>query len=171
VPQWVAEYAWALAPEGRFQGPKIALWIWIRSFAAKGHIRFCNVACTLCVGLCAFSELYSAAAIALDRFAPSWERLLGWFLFLLPIELIVALILLFIRKYGRLGFNLTALNILLYAGFLVVDLFAGNATHVDKNDWLMMGLWAVFFAGVLFSARFILAGSGNHSPQGLKPVF
>jgi uncharacterized membrane protein len=79
-------------------------------------------------------------------------------LFLLPIELIVALILLFKHKNGRLGFKLTALNLLLYAGFIVVDLFAGHFP-VDKGDWLFMGLWAIFFATVLFSTRFFQAGS------------
>jgi hypothetical protein len=122
-------------------------------------IRIRNVACALCLSLCAFAELYSAGATALDRFAPSWERVLGWFLFLLPIELIAALILLFSNKKARLGFNLTILNLLLYAGFMVVDVFAGHGGHNDKSDWLMMGLWAVFFSVVLFSARLILAGS------------
>lgn len=94
------------------------------------------------------------------------ERMLGWFLFLLPIELIAALFLLFSRKYGRLGFNLTILNLLLYEGFFVVDVFVGKAIPIDKSDWLMMGLWTVFFAAVLVSARFILVGS---RPVG-KPV-
>jgi hypothetical protein len=120
----------------------------------------------LCLGLCAFAELYSAGETALDRFAPSWERVLGWFLFLLPIELIAALILLFNRKNGRLGFNLTALNLVLYAGFMVVDVFAGHAYPIVRADWLMMGLWAIFFALVLFSAWLIRVGS---RPLG-KPV-
>jgi uncharacterized membrane protein len=125
----------------------------------KWLIRFRKLACTLCLSLCAFSELYSAAATALDRFAPPWERALGWFLFILPIELVVALILLFLPRNGRLGFNLTALNLLLYTGFMVVDVFAGHSTPVDKRDWLSMGLWAIFFAVVLSSARFMMAGS------------
>jgi hypothetical protein len=107
----------------------------------KWQIRLRNIACTLCLCLCAFAELYSAGATALDRFAPSWERAIGWLLFLLPIELIAALIL------------------LLYAGFMVVDVFAGSATPFDGTDWLMIGLWAIFFAVVSFSARLILAGS------------
>jgi len=111
------------------------------------------------VSFCAFSELYSAAGTAFDRFALSWERGIGWFLFLLPIELIAALILLFTHKYGKLGFNLTALNLLLYAGFMVLEIFAGKATPVDSADWLMMGLWGIFFVVVLFSARLIMAGS------------
>jgi hypothetical protein len=110
------------------------------------------------VCLCAFSELYSAAATALDPRALYWERALGWFLFLLPIELIAALILLFSHKYGKLGFNLTILNLLLYEGFLIVEVFAGRFP-VDKGDWLFLGLWTIFFATVLFSARLILAGS------------
>jgi hypothetical protein len=125
----------------------------------KWQIRLRNIACTLCLCLCAFAELYSAGATALDRFAPSWERAIGWLLFLLPIELIAALILLFNHKNGRLGFNLTTLNLLLYAGFMVVDVFAGSATPFDGTDWLMIGLWAIFFAVVSFSARLILAGS------------
>jgi hypothetical protein len=112
------------------------------------------------LGLCAFAEIYSAGATALDRFAPSWERVLGWLLFLLPIELIAALILLFSDKKARLGFNLMILNVLMYAGFMVVDVFAGDeATPIDRSDWLMMGLWAIFFASVLFAARLIPAGS------------
>jgi len=124
----------------------------------KWLIRVNKVVCTLCMSLCAFAELYSAAATALDRFTPSWERLLGWFLFLLPIELIAAWFLLFSQKNGRLGFNLTALNLLLYAGFMVVDVFVGRFP-VDKGDWLFMGLWTIFFLAVLFSARLILTGS------------
>lgn len=121
-------------------------------------------ACTLYVCLCAISELYSAAATALDRFAPFWEEGIGWFLFLLPIELITALVLLFSHKYGKLGFNLTILNLLLYEGFLIAEVFAGRFPF-DKRDWLLMGLWTVFFATVLYSARLIQAGSrsvGKH---------
>src|ERR1039457_4240418 len=126
--------------------------------------RLTRYACTLCVCLCAFSELYSAAATALDRFAPSWERGIGWFLFLLPIELIAALILLYRHKYGKLGFNITFLNILMYECFMVIDVFAGRFP-VDKGDWLFMGLYAIFFATVLFSSRLIMVGSrpvGKH---------
>jgi len=122
-------------------------------------IRIRGVACSLCMVLCAFAELYSAGATALDRFAPSWERPIGWFLFLLPIELIAGLILLFNREHGRLGFNLTRLNLLLYSGFLIVEVFAENPIPADWKDWLAMGLWAFFFAAVLISARFILVGS------------
>jgi len=129
-------------------------------------IRFRSAACTLCLVLCAFAELYSAAATALDSHAASWERVLGWFLFFLPIELIVALVLLFSNEKARLGFNLTILNLLLYAGFMVADLFAGNAYPVVRSDWFMMGLWAIFFALVLFSAWLIRMGS---RPLG-KPV-
>jgi hypothetical protein len=95
--------------------------------------------------------------------------MLGWFLFLLPIELIAALILLFSNKKSRLGFNLTILNLLLYAGFMVVDVFTGNAGRVDKSDWLSTGLWATFFAAVLFSARLIAAGSRHHGKPGIQP--
>ena len=91
-------------------------------------------------------------------------RGIGWFLFLLPIELITALVLLFSHKYGKLGFNLTILNLLLYEGFLIAEVFAGRFPF-DKRDWLLMGLWTVFFATVLYSARLIQAGSrsvGKH---------
>ena len=126
-------------------------------------------ACTLYVCLCAFSELYSAAATALDRFAPSWEKGIGWFLFLLPIELIAALILLFTHKYGKLGFNLTILNLLLYEGFLIMEVFAGRFPF-EKRDWLMMGLWTFFFVTVLFSARLILLGSRHLGKTGTRPL-
>jgi hypothetical protein len=120
------------------------------------------------MSLCAFSELYSAAATALDRFAPSWERVIGWFLFLLPVELIAASILLFSHKNGRLGFNLTILNLLLYEGFLIVDAFAGRFP-IDRGDWSMIGLWTVFFVTVLFSARLILAGSRRPGESADQP--
>jgi len=125
-------------------------------------------ACTLYVCLCAFSELYSAAATELDRFALSWEKGIGWFLFLLPIELIAALSLLFSHKYGKLGFNLTILNLLLYEGFLIVEVFAGRFPF-DTRDWLLMGLWTIFFVTVLFSARLILAGSKRAGKSATQP--
>ena len=118
-------------------------------------IRFRNVACILCMGLCAFAEIYSAAATALDSHAPFWERVVGWFLFLLPIEIIVALILLFSNEKSTLGFNLTILNVLLYAGFMAVDVFTGNEGRIDRSDLLAVGIWACFFTAVLFSARLI----------------
>jgi hypothetical protein len=132
-------------------------------------IRIRTVGCVLCLSLCAFAELYSAGATALDRFGPSWERILGWFLFLLPIELIAALTFLFSNKREKLGFNFAILNVLLYAGFVVVDVFAGSKSRVDKADWLMMGIWAVFFAVVLFSARLIMTGSRRPKTNVTQP--
>jgi hypothetical protein len=128
---------------------------WMRSVAVQWLIRY---ACTLYVCLCAFSELYSAAATSFDRYVPSWERGIGWFLFLLPIELLAALILLYSHKYEKLGFRLTLLNLLLYEGFMFEQVFDGRFP-VEKGDWLFMGLYTIFFATVLFSARLIPVGS------------
>lgn len=121
----------------------------------KWFLRYVGV---LCVFLCAFSELYSAAGTAFDRYLPSWEKGIGWFMLLLPIELIAALILLCSHKYGKLGFSLTFLNLLLYEGFMFVQVFDGRYP-VDKRDWLAIGVWTVFFAVVLISARLIQIGS------------
>jgi hypothetical protein len=79
------------------------------------------------------------------------------------------LILLFSYKNGRLGFNLTALNLLAYAGFMIADAVAGNATPIDRADWLMIGLWAIFFGAVLFSARLIPTGRRRLGEPAAQP--
>ena len=74
--------------------------------------------CVMCLLLLAASEAYSAAATALDHSSsfPDWESKLGWFLFILPCELLTALFLL-LGERARIGFWLTFANVLVYAGF------------------------------------------------------
>jgi hypothetical protein len=115
------------------------------------------------LGLLAFSELWSAAATALDRFTPSWERTLGWFLLLLPFELFIAAVLLFRRSSSWFGLSLLLLNILLYAGFMVIDMFAQTAAPVGRGDWISLGVWAIFLAIVLLAAY--LMAAGRKAPQ------
>jgi hypothetical protein len=120
-----------------------------------------SVSCVLCVGLFVLSELYSALATALDHSAPAWERMLAWLLFLLPLELIAAMVLLFNRERARLGYRLVVLNLLLYAGFFAVEMWVYHDAPARGTDWLILGIWVFFFSGVWLSARFMVVGSGS----------
>jgi len=67
-------------------------------------------------------EVYSAAATALDRNPafPSWEPILGWFLFVLPSMLFASFFLLR-GRHPRLGFYLVVGNLGLYASFMILS--------------------------------------------------
>ena len=126
-----------------------------------------SVSCVSCLGLFTLFELFSAAGTALSHFASSWERVLGWFLFLLPIELVAATVLLFSRTRARLGYYLVLLNLLLYAGFFVGEMSASRGGFTSRANWLVLGIWIIFFAAALLSARFMIAGaeSSQNTPQ------
>src|SRR5258708_15210809 len=82
-----------------------------------------NGMCALWLLVFVMFEGYTAAATALDhspRF-PAWESKLGWFLFLLPCELFVALAFLILRRRVSLGFLLVTANLLVYAVFICFE--------------------------------------------------
>jgi hypothetical protein len=92
-------------------------------------------------------EGYTAAATALDhstRF-PSWESKLGWFLFVLPCELLVALTLLMRRERVSLGFFLVAANLFIYAVFMCFEAVWVHESP-DRTTLIVAGLWSAFFA-------------------------
>lgn len=105
--------------------------------------------------LFALFEIYSAAATALDhsgRF-PAWESNLGWCLFLLPCELIVALALLMYSGRPRLGFYLVLLNLAMYAGFMFLESVLVHDFPSDKRAiWSVFGIWASLFVIALGAA-------------------
>jgi small-conductance mechanosensitive channel len=86
-----------------------------------------NVICILYLILFAFSETYSALATAFDhsRRFPAWEAKLGWGMFALPSLLMVGLVLLLLGKRLTLGFSLVASSLMLYMGFLFLELVLG----------------------------------------------
>ena len=103
-------------------------------------------------------EGYTAAATTLDhstRF-PTWESKVGWFLFVLPCELLVALALLLRRERANLGFHLVTANIFVYAVFLSFE-----AVHEDLNRTM--------FAVVACGWPFLLLRSGQRISSGIKP--
>lgn len=79
--------------------------------------------CALWLSAFVLFEGYTAAATALDhtRRFPHWESTLGWFLFVLPCELFVALPLLMDRERARLGFLLVTANLFVYALFMCLE--------------------------------------------------
>lgn len=139
-------------PMGRHD-MRISEVIWLR--------RIVNGLCVFCLVLFVPSELYSAAATALDhsgRF-PAWESTLGIFLFVLPAELVVALILLLYRERPKLGFNLVLVNLVGYAGFLCLEsLSVRTDPGTTKGDWVATGIWAML-AGVAVAAAHFLKSS------------
>lgn len=115
-------------------------------------VRIRNVLCFLCLILAVFSEGYTAAAIALDSFVPTWYRTLGWLLFALPCALAFGL-LLFHANRRRLGFYLCATSLSLYAVLLLLDL---NEGHAERGDWIFLGIWLSFCAIGILAARLLM---------------
>jgi hypothetical protein len=115
-----------------------------------------GASCVLCLGLIVLSEFFSAAGTVLDHFAPMRERTLGWLLFLLVIELVAAMLLLFRRERARLGYRLVILNLLLYGGFFVEGMVVYHDVPKRNGDWLILGIWIIFFVAAWLSARFMV---------------
>ncbi len=117
-------------------------------------MRVRNAACYLFLILALLCEGYSAVAIALDRFAPSWYRTLGWFLLTVPCALAGGVFLLYANR-RRLGFYLSAASLLLYAALICVDAYLGNA----ERGWIFEGIWLAFCALGIVAAK-LLTSSG-----------
>ncbi len=116
--------------------------------------------CYLFLILAALCEAYSAAAIALDRFAAPWYRILGWFLFVLPGALVVGLLLLYANR-GRLGFYLSATSLSLYAVLVFLDTYQGPA---ERGDWIFEVVWVAFCALGIVAARSLMSGPMPANP-------
>ncbi len=100
-----------------------------------------NIICILYLILFVFSETYSALATAFDhsRRFPAWEAKLGWDMLVLPSLLMIGLVLLLFSKRLTLGFALVASSLLLYMGFLFLELALGPKT--EQMDWVVAGIW------------------------------
>ena len=100
-----------------------------------------NVICILYLILFAFSETYSALATAFDnsRRFPAWEAKLGWGMLVLPSLLMIGLVLLLFGKRLTLGFSLVVSSLLLYMGFLFLELTLGP--KIEQMDWVFAGIW------------------------------
>jgi len=109
-------------------------------------IQIRNVICVLCLIVFALFETYSALATALDnsRRFPAWEAKLGWGLFVLPSLLMIGLVLLLFGKRPTLGFSFVALSLLLYMGFLFLEL--ALIRKIELGDWVSVGIWAALCA-------------------------
>lgn len=113
----------------------------------NSSIRVRNAVCALYLVLLVLSEVYSAAATALDhsgRF-PAWEAQLGWSLFVLPCLLLFGLILLLSSRPRRIGFYLIGLSVVLYTGFLFLEDFLARKQAI-RMDWTMNGIWLTLCA-------------------------
>jgi hypothetical protein len=113
------------------------------------QIRIRSILCFSFLILAVLSEAYSVAAIALDRFAPTWYRTLGWVLFLLPCALAVGLFLLYADR-GRAGFYLSATSLSMYALLVCMDAYQGPA---ERGDWIFVGVWVTFCAIGIVAAK------------------
>jgi hypothetical protein len=109
-------------------------------------IQIRNVICVLWLILFAIFETYSALATALDnsRRFPAWETKLGWGMFVLPFLLIFGLVLLLFGKRLTLGFSLVESSLLLYMGFLLLEM--ALVGKINRTDWLVVGIWATLCA-------------------------
>jgi hypothetical protein len=101
--------------------------------------------------------------MVLAHVALFWERIFGWILFLLTAELIAAMVLLFNRQWARRGYYLVVLNLLLYAGFLFAEMRAHPDPRTHRTDWLVLGIWGLFFAAAMLAARFMVTGQATSS--------
>ena len=114
----------------------------VRKFTAK----LLNGAAVAWLAIFVFSELYSAAATALDhsvRF-PAWEATIGVLLFLLPCLLVAGLFTL--RQLPRKGFVLINLSLSLYAAFFVLETIIAPVDQEPRTfDFLMAAGWACAF--------------------------
>jgi hypothetical protein len=145
-----------------------ALLLTIRGWATNSSeqqwlIQVRNVICALWLLVFVLFEGYTAAATALDhspRF-PAWESKLGWLLFFLPCELLVALAFLIRREKVRLGFLLVAANLLVYAGFMCFEAVLVHES-MDGVTLEVAGLWAAFFALAIGAAHVL---KKSHRPK------
>lgn len=119
---------------------------------ASWLIQIRSVICALYLVLFAFSETYSALATAFDnsRRFPAWEAKLGWGMFILPTLLMIGLVLLLFGKRLTLGFSLVSSSLLLYMGFLFLELALGP--KIEQMDWVFAGFWAVLCALAIAAA-------------------
>lgn len=109
-----------------------------------------NAICVLWLLISVVFEGYTAAGIAL-----SWESKLGWFLFVLPCELLIALVLLIRRVRARLGFHLVAANLFFYAVFIIYCEAMWVHQTQDTVTLTVVGLWATFLALAIGAAYFL----------------
>lgn len=116
-------------------------------------IRLRNALCCLFLMLAVLCEAYTVAAIALDQFAQSWYRTLGWLLFALPTALVVGLLLLY-ANCRRFGFYLIATSLALYALLVCLDAYQGPAA---RGDWIFVGAWLAFCALGIVAARSLMS--------------
>jgi len=109
-------------------------------------IQIRNVICVLCLIVFAIFETYSALGTALDnsRRFPAWEAKLGWGLFVLPSLMMTGLVLLLFGKRLTLGFSLVASSLLLYMGFVFLEL--ALVGKIERTDWIVVGIWATLCA-------------------------
>jgi hypothetical protein len=120
-----------------------------------------NGICALWLLVFVLFEAYTAATTVLDhslRF-PVWESKLGWFLFVLPCELLIAVVCLVRRERMRLGFFLVAANLLAYATFMCSEAVLVHE-NIDKGTLAVAGLWAIFFA-LAIEAAHLLKGQAS----------
>ena len=105
-----------------------------------------NAICIVCLIVFAFFEVYSALSTVSDKTGrfPAWEAKLGWGLFVLPSLVMIGLVLLLFGKRSTLGFGLVASSLLLYLGFLLLEV--GLTENVERADWIAVGIWAVLCA-------------------------
>ena len=122
---------------------------WFRESKTGVLIRIRNAVCFSLLILALLCEGYSVVAIALDQFAPSWYRTLGWFLLVLPCALLIGL-LLFYANRRRLGFYLSAASLSLYAALICLDAYQG---HAERGGWIFEGIWLAFCALGIAAAK------------------
>ena len=112
--------------------------------------------CALWILVLVLFEGYTAGGMALDRSTrvPAWESSLGWFLFVLPCELLVALAVLLRRQRRNLGFRLVAANVLVYALLMyfwaVLDHEGLTMTTLE-----VAGFWVTFFVLAIGAAHLL----------------
>jgi hypothetical protein len=125
-------------------------------------IQIRNVICVLCLIVFAIFETYTALGTALDnsRTFPAWHAKLGWGLLVLPSLLMTGLVLLLFGKRSRLGFSLVASSLLLYMGFLFLEL--ALVGRIDRTDWVVVGIWVTLCATALAAAWFLRRRTALH---------
>jgi hypothetical protein len=105
-----------------------------------------NVICVFWLIVFAIFETYSALPTAFDnsRRFPAWEAKLGWGMFVLPSLLMIGLVLLLFGKRLTLGFSFVVSSLLLYIGFLFLELALGP--RIEQMDWVFVGFWTALCA-------------------------
>ena len=126
-----------------------------KSSTVRWYFKVRDVFCILYLFVFVLFEVYSAAATALDhsgRFPP-WESIVGWFLFVLPCELMIAMVLLLDGAKAKLGLNLVLVNLCAYVGFMYFETSLVHDGVVSRGAmWEVVGIWAVLIAGAVGSA-------------------